>query len=239
MNTVTEFIGDNAEVSKTHELATTIKGKRRSRKRKRNSDLDLEHIDTDEQGLSHQVYEENDVKGKKHRKREIAKDSSLENVTKLDDVPVQVNKFEWDVKIFHGAGIYASDSFRIFSDLLPGGGAPRDESKWLHKRTRAMERASVQVRDDSVEMDWRDCLSEDENVFDQRIEGKGKGIGREDVLEGLSIEEREEWRLVRPFDKELRRYLIWRWGLEGIEYDILLGPSIISERDKSRLRYLL
>jgi hypothetical protein len=39
-------------------------------------------------------------------------------------------------------------------------------------------------------------------------------------------------------DKELRRYLIWRWGLEGIVYDIHKGPQITLERDRKRLRQL-
>jgi hypothetical protein len=48
-----------------------------------------------------------------------------------------------DVKAFYGAGIYASDSFRIFSDLLPGKGAPEREGYWVQKRRRAIERWSA------------------------------------------------------------------------------------------------
>jgi len=57
-------------------------------------------------------------------------------------------------------------------------------------------------------------------------------------------------------DKELRRYLvcrpavygyrtvmtdqqIWRWGIEGIVYDIDAGPKLSRARDQSRQRYLL
>jgi hypothetical protein len=45
-----------------------------------------------------------------------------------------------DVRVFYGSGTYASDSFRIYSPLLPGGGAPRDEAGWLRKRERAVAR---------------------------------------------------------------------------------------------------
>jgi hypothetical protein len=31
---------------------------------------------------------------------------------------------------------------------------------------------------------------------------------------------------------------IWRWGLEGIVYDITKGPIISRDRDKQRLEYL-
>ena len=36
-------------------------------------------------------------------------------------------------------------------------------------------------------------------------------------------------------DKELLRYLIWRWGLEGIRYDITKGPILRRERDMARI----
>jgi hypothetical protein len=52
-----------------------------------------------------------------------------------------------DVKAFYGAGIYASDSFRIFSDLLPGKGAPEREGYWVQKRRRAIERWAAVDRD--------------------------------------------------------------------------------------------
>lgn len=74
---------------------------------------------------------------------------------------------------FTGVGQYAMDSFAIYSPLLPGGGAPRDESYWLQDgmtvdetdpeggerpriRKRA-ERVDVGSRDDSGDA-WRKVL---------------------------------------------------------------------------------
>lgn len=42
--------------------------------------------------------------------------------------------------------------------------------------------------------------------------------------------------MLKQADKELLRYLIWRWGIEGIRYDITKGPNITTARDKRRLR---
>ncbi len=85
-----------------------------------------------------------------------------------------------DVKIFHGAGIYASDSFRIYSDLLPGKGGPEKEGRWLEKRGRASERMRQKV----IEM-----------------EEEGEMAGVEGVAEWMSDEEGDdggdEWRSVR------------------------------------------
>ncbi|WVQ67680.1 uncharacterized protein L199_005884 [Kwoniella botswanensis] len=124
-----------------------------------------------------------------------------------------------DVKVFHGSGIYASDSFRIFSQFHCGQGAPSQESKWLGK----VERAKDRMRNEggwngSVDM-LSDYLSDEDDDENEP--------------------EEEEWRKVIPLDKELRRYLIWRWGIEGIVYDIHSGPRIVKQRDKRRLEYLL
>lgn len=127
--------------------------------------------------------------------------------------PASLGGMDTDIKVFYGAGVYASDSFRIYSDLLPGGGAPCREEHWEAKRARAVERQKNALGD---EEGWAEYLSD------------------EDVEDGG-----DEWRKVVPLDKELRRYLIWRWGLEGIEYDILKGPKIVRESDKRRLGLLL
>lgn len=94
-----------------------------------------------------------------------------------------------DVRIFHGAGIYASDSFRIYSDLLLGKGAPELEARWLNKRSRAIGRMKGKIR--------------------EKGEGDEKG-GTDQVVQGWDIEEigeylsdeeegeEEEWRRVRP-----------------------------------------
>lgn len=47
---------------------------------------------------------------------------------------------ELNVTIFYGSGVYASDSFRIYTPLLPGGGGPQREARWLRKRERALKR---------------------------------------------------------------------------------------------------
>lgn len=45
-----------------------------------------------------------------------------------------------DVKVFYGSGIYASDSFRIYSPLLPGGGATHKEAEWTAQWAEAVNR---------------------------------------------------------------------------------------------------
>ena len=145
-----------------------------------------------------------------------------------------------DVKIFHGAGRYASDSFRIYSDLFPGKGAPEDESKWVEKRKRAMERYS------KAKTGERACFGSDhrqhvEGVLDvvqENISVEGEEIaGVEGIGDWLSDDgdvydaesPQDEWRKVRPTgeyrhcrsrscmklikDKELRRYLVSRHRL--------------------------
>ncbi|WVW83906.1 hypothetical protein I302_105928 [Kwoniella bestiolae CBS 10118] len=129
-----------------------------------------------------------------------------------------------DVKVFHGSGIYASDSFRIFSQFYPGGGAPRDEKRWLGR----VERAKRKMREgEGKGWDGSVAMLSDHLSDGGSSPRTGKG------------EEEEEWRKVVPLDKELRRYLIWRWGIEGIVYDIHTGPILVKERDQRRLSYLI
>jgi hypothetical protein len=62
---------------------------------------------------------------------------------KAKEIPAVLEKLlpqDLDVRVFYGAGRYASDSFRIYSDLMPGGGGPSREAQWLDKRSRAIER---------------------------------------------------------------------------------------------------
>ena len=79
--------------------------------------------------------------------------------------------------VFYGAGRYASDSFRIYSPLMPGGGAPDKEGKWLKKRDKAISRSGA---------------------------SEGSEMGMEEVGEWMSDddsdgkEEEAEWRKVRP-----------------------------------------
>ncbi|WVQ99405.1 hypothetical protein IAU59_006538 [Kwoniella sp. CBS 9459] len=137
-----------------------------------------------------------------------------------------------DVKVFHGSGVYASDSFRIFSQLLPGRGGPEQESIWLEKRTRALEKMRAQG------VDWDGGVEMLGDWFDDDDCRHGRADAEVIPRKGEGFEE-EEWRKVRPNDKELRRYLIWRWGIEGIVYDIHNGPRIVRGRDQARLSYLL
>lgn len=89
-----------------------------------------------------------------------------------------------DVKVFYGAGIYASDSFRIYSPLYAGRGGPEKEEQWLEKRRRAIERK----RDAS----WG---SETEKGLEPGVEEVGEWMS--DVDEEDAGEE-EEWRRVVP-----------------------------------------
>ena len=120
-----------------------------------------------------------------------------------------------DVYPFRGAGRYASDSFRIYSHLLPGKGAPDGEAKWLAKRERAIARAKAhphrngrsQMKKTSTKVDI------DENPVDENAKVDEEVWGVEELGEYLSDDEpegQEEWRNVKPTDKELRRYLVRR-----------------------------
>ena len=100
----------------------------------------------------------------------------------IGGISTSLDGIDTDIKVFYGAGVYASDSFRIYSDLLPGGGAPCRERHWEAKRIRAVERRKNALGD---EEGWEEYLSE------------------EDTEEGG-----EEWRKVVPLDKQLRRYLV-------------------------------
>lgn len=90
-----------------------------------------------------------------------------------------------DVKVFYGAGVYASDSFRIFSPLFSGGGGPEKEDQWVGKRERAIKRRTAKGADDS---DEQDVLGVEEvgEWFSDNNEGQ---------------EGEEEWRKVRPLGK--------------------------------------
>lgn len=55
-----------------------------------------------------------------------------------------------------------------------------------------------------------------------RIFGRDKLRGREE--EAIERGE-EEWRRVVPLDKDLRRFLVWRWMKEGWEWNMLTGKK--------------
>jgi hypothetical protein len=104
-----------------------------------------------------------------------------------------------DVTVFAGAGRYASDSFRIYSDLYAGGGAPERETRWLEKRKRAVER----IRKARTGEDSKDGTTAHEQGVDVT------------ALSGyLSDEEEvgeEEWRRVRPTgESENNHTSTWR-----------------------------
>nr|XP_019010957.1 uncharacterized protein I206_04262 [Kwoniella pini CBS 10737]OCF49738.1 hypothetical protein I206_04262 [Kwoniella pini CBS 10737] len=97
------------------------------------------------------------------------------NIKRINnDKPIPENL---DVKIFYGSGIYASDSFRIFSNLNLGKGAPENEIKWLKKGERSKKR---------MKNDWNGSIDE-----------LGEYMSDEDELQQLQQEE-EEWRKVIP-----------------------------------------
>lgn len=104
----------------------------------------------------------------------LATTASSSSSTSLPPLPTPL-----DVKIFHGAGIYASDSFRIYSNLLPGKGGPEKEGRWLEKRRRAMKRMTA-----------KGMMKE---VLNDRVEEVGEYMSDEEGEDGG-----EEWRTVRP-----------------------------------------
>jgi len=79
-----------------------------------------------------------------------------------------------------GAGPYALDSFRIFSPMYPGGGAPTGEADALNRLPLVLL-GQISRRAESQVPELRDS----------------------------------EWKKVTPSDKELRKYLIWRWSTQG------------------------
>jgi hypothetical protein len=87
-----------------------------------------------------------------------------------------------DVRVFYGAGRYASDSFRIFSTLLPGKGAPEKEQYWVDKRSRALERVRI-ATDNGTKDEDGDSLEVGEYTSD---------------VDDEEHEEEEEWRKVQP-----------------------------------------
>ncbi|KAF8669460.1 histidine acid phosphatase family [Rhizoctonia solani] len=95
-------------------------------------------------------------------------------------------------------GPYAIDSFRIFSPALSGGGAGARVEEQLGRIACLAELGqSSRSEDDFDETpDWYNpsplCSPDDEG---------------------------EEWRNVWPEDKQLRRYLVWRWAIDGVEYN--------------------
>jgi hypothetical protein len=94
-----------------------------------------------------------------------------------------------DVRVFYGAGRYASDSFRIFSTLLPGNGAPEKEKYWLDKRSRALKRMRI-ARDIGIQDEDGDSLEVGEYTSD---------------VDDEADEEEEEWRKVQPTGRFLYR----------------------------------
>lgn len=95
-----------------------------------------------------------------------------------------------DVRTFYGAGVYASDSFRIYSPLFPGRGGPEKEDKCLGKRERAYNRQrggqSIEGQSSSRPVDT--------------VEGPGRipDLLLSDEEEDESEGEEDEWRKVRP-----------------------------------------
>lgn len=118
-------------------------------------------------------------------------------------------------------GPYAIDSFRIFSSDLPGGGAPAGVEAQL-KRI-----AHLPIADEG------DDIGIGEDDFDETPSWYDPALLRVGGDEGG-----DEWRMVRPNDKELKRYLVsshfslcisrllmrtvikvWRWAIEGLAYN--------------------
>lgn len=102
-----------------------------------------------------------------------------------------------DVRIFHGAGRYASDSFRIYSDLFPGKGAPEREKRWIEKQKRArmrrqMDQRGAETAQEAGEPEQDVSVTLDKATDVEDVEQIGEYLSdEEDVGE-------EEWRKVRP-----------------------------------------
>ena len=95
----------------------------------------------------------------------------------------------YDVNVFHGVGRYASDSFRIYSPLLKGGGAPEKEDRWFSKRRRAMER----LRDSRGSDDKSAIRDIDPSIVRLSLDVQELG----EYLTDEEDEGEEEWRKVR------------------------------------------
>jgi hypothetical protein len=101
-----------------------------------------------------------------------------------------------DVNVFYGSGVYASDSFRIYSPLLPGEGGPRREAEWLRKRRRAEGRCTLAAS--KLGRTERD-LDVPQGPVTETGEMEGS-MGIKEVDDALSDEDDvgpEEWRRVR------------------------------------------
>lgn len=111
------------------------------------------------------------------------------------------------MRVFAGAGRYASDSFRIYSHLLAGGGAPEREGRWIEKRARALDRFHGRY---SARGQGKTGFAEEEDREVEDPESTGEGLGVEDLGEYISDEEdvgEEEWRNVRPTGTYFNRFL--------------------------------
>ncbi|KAG8879971.1 hypothetical protein FRB97_001270 [Tulasnella sp. 331] len=122
------------------------------------------------------------------------------NEALLSEWPLAAEKVKYPpTAISHlpGVGQYALDSYRIFSPDLPGGGAAKDENA-------CVIRVRLTVPNEA------------------RPEGPS-GVAEPFISVPFISDPDAEWRQVMPFDKELRKYLIWRWAIENVEWDPLRG----------------
>lgn len=105
-----------------------------------------------------------------------------------------------DVTVFYGAGRYASDSFRIYSPLLSGRGAPQQEQYWVDKRARALERRCLKS---GVEMDIGEVGVEDIGEWMSDVD---------ESYDSDSASKEEEWRKVRPTGEQLFQLVLLDGG---------------------------
>lgn len=134
-----------------------------------------------------------------------------------------------DVNVFFGAGIYASDSFRIYSDLLPGQGAPSRETEWITYQ-------QTKVLDPAVDRPARSNGQDGDDVW-RTVRPKGT----KSEMGGCTDDDRQRIEALLgtfvpcpvPNSSQLQ---MWRWGIEGIVYDAEKGPLITDPWDDARLR---
>ncbi|KDN41993.1 hypothetical protein RSAG8_07038, partial [Rhizoctonia solani AG-8 WAC10335] len=96
------------------------------------------------------------------------------------------------------AGPYAIDSFRIFSSASNGGDAGTLVEEQIGRVACLVETGPRSLGQDD---------------FDET-----PGWYSPNYLHARD-DDGAEWRKVWPKDKQLRRYLVWRWAIEGVKYE--------------------
>lgn len=139
----------------------------------------------------------------------------------------------WEVAHLPGVGAYALDSWRIFG---------RDELRGLAGRGgRGKGKAKEEVGEKGVVELGEKIMADQDSVIEVKVE-RGEEVkmtpGKVAEVEGAEEDEDDgdpgEWRLVVPGDKELRKYLVWRWRRCGWVWDPMTGKRRRLRRDEEQ-----